>query len=119
MKLLDLITSLKSQNDLSKILIFNDLTLTKYEIIELSQYFKSLYISFYNNFAIRNLYVQLRNYKNINVVEPNSIPNINYDLICSFEVTNPILYILSKIKFIKYFYCTNPDIELEIEIPRI
>ena len=117
MKLLDLIITLKKQNDLSKILIFNDLTLTKQEIIEISQYFKLLCISFYNNFSIRNLFVQLRSYKNINVVEPNSIPNINYDLICSYELTNPILFILSKIKYVKYFYCTNSSIELNAEIP--
>lgn len=116
MKLLDLIISLKNQNNLSKILIFNDLTITKYEIIELSQYIKLLYISFYNNILSKNLFIQLKNHENIKVVEPNSIPNINYDLICFYELTNPILFMLSKIKNVKYFYCTNSDIELNAEV---
>lgn len=117
MSLIDIITTLKKQNDISKALIFNDLTLTRNDIVEIGKYLSSLYVSFYNNFAVRTLFVQLRNCKNIHIVNPNSIPNINYDLICSAELTKPILFILSKIKYIKYYYCTNSELELIDEIP--
>lgn len=117
MKLIDILISLKKQNDINKVLIFNDFSITKQNIIELGKYFKDLYISYYNNFALRNLYVQLRSYSNIHIVQPNLIPNINYDIVCSSELTKPILLILSRIKYIKYFYCTNSDIKLDVEIP--
>ena len=94
-------------NNISTILFFNDYSIKKNELIELNKFIPNIFVSFYNSFTLRSFLVQLKHHKNIHIVEPNMIPLINYDIISTNELTNPINLILSKINTIKYLIITG------------
>ena len=96
--------SLAKVGRINNVLFFNDFSISKNDLIELNKFIPNIYVSFYNSFTLRSFMVQLRRNKNIKVLEPNIIPLINYDLISTNELTNPICLLLSKINTIKCLY---------------
>ena len=99
--------------DIRNILIYDVESISKNEILEISNYTKDLYVLSHNNFLVSSLSIQLRFNKNIHVLSAFHIPNVEYEIIFSYKIKEILGFLINNER-IHYFINLNENKNLVI-----
>ena len=99
--------------DIRNILIYDVESISKNEILEISNYTKDLYVLSHNNFLVSSLSIQLRFNKNIHVLSAFHISNVEYEIIFSYKIKEILDFLINNER-IHYFINLNENKNLVI-----